>query len=206
VLAAFLYGLDTVEQCIKDPLIFKMMQKGIFEEIIPSMDGDNAELVRYANDVLERFANPYIRHLLLSISLNSVSKFKTRVLPSLAGFSSKTGKLPQTLVFSLAALIAFYKGGNLNGRVLTGGRNGEPYSIEDDEEVVKRFAALYAEGGEAAWASLALQAGKIAHGVLSSADWWGEDLTARAGLEDAVAANLEAIWKQGIKSVIEGLV
>jgi tagaturonate reductase len=200
VLAAFLYGLDTVEQCVKDPLISKMMRKAIFGEIIPSMSGDGAELERYANDVLERFANPYIRHELLSISLNSVSKFKTRVLPSITGYLAGTGKLPPVLVFSLAALIAFYNGGNARGRILTGNKGGKPYSIEDDEEIVKRFAALYAEGGEAA------RAKDIARAVLSSADWWGEDLNRYAGLTEAVAANLEAIWTQGIKGVIEGLV
>lgn len=78
VLAAYQTGLNTVEECIKSDLIFPMMKRGLFEEIIPSMDGDKAQLEEYANDVLTRFANPFIVHLLLSISLNSVSKFKTR--------------------------------------------------------------------------------------------------------------------------------
>jgi tagaturonate reductase len=202
VLAAYLYGLDTVEQCVKDPLISKMMRKGIFEEIIPSMEGSAAELTQYANDVLERFANPYIKHLLLSISLNSVSKFKTRVLPSLTGSLAKTGRLPPVLVFSLAALIAFYKGGGLAGRELRGSRNGIPYPIQDDEDVLKRFAALYAgaEGDGAAAAQ------RISRAVLGSAEWWGEDLLAYPGLLEAVSAYLAAIWRSGIKNVIEGLV
>ncbi|MDR2743151.1 MAG: tagaturonate reductase [Treponema sp.] len=201
VLAAYLYGLDTVEQCIKDPLIVKMMRQAIFEEIIPSMEGDAAELIQYANDVLERFANPYIKHLLLSIALNSVSKFKTRVLPSLTGYIAKIGKPPAALSFSLAALIAFYQGANPAGREMTGNRNGAAYTIQDDEEVLKRFAALYSgtEGdGE--------RARKITRAVLGSLDWWGEDLRAYPGLEDAVSAGLAAIWSSGIKSAIEGLV
>jgi tagaturonate reductase len=100
VLTAYLYGLDTVEGCIKDTLIFSMMKKGIFKEIIPSMDGDAAQLTQYANDVLERFANPYIKHLLLSISLNSVSKFKIRVLPSLTGYLKKRNAAPGNRLFS----------------------------------------------------------------------------------------------------------
>jgi tagaturonate reductase len=217
VLAAYLYGLDTVEQCVKDPLIFKMMKKGIFDEIIPSMENGNdngdgangggddgrAELVQYAGDVLERFANPYIRHLLLSISLNSVSKFKTRVLPSLTGYIAKTGKLPPVLTFSLAALIAFYQGGNLQGRELTGSRNGAAYPIQDDEAVLKGFASLYAEAADETETA---KAERIAHAALGAAEWWGEDLTCYAGLENAVAAFLAAIWRQGIKSVIAGLV
>ncbi|MFP3089721.1 tagaturonate reductase [Treponema sp. TIM-1] len=202
VLAAYLYGLDTVEQCIKDPLIIKMMKKGIFDEIIPSMDGNTAELTQYAHDVLERFANPYIKHLILSISLNSVSKFKTRVLPSLTGYLAKTGKLPPVLVFSLAALIAFYNGDSLAGRELRGSRNGSAYPIQDDEDILKCFAALYAEtqGDDAA------RAQKITRVVLGSTDWWGEDLLAHAGLADAVSACLTTIWRSGIKQAIEGVV
>ena len=201
VLAAYLYGLDTVEQCVKDPLMSKMMRRAIFGEIIPSMEGDAAELTRYADAVLERFANPYIKHLLLSIALNSVSKFSTRVLPSLTGCIAKTGKPPPALSFSLAALIAFYQGTNPAGREMTGSRNGAAYPIQDDEDVLKRFAALYREtesGGE--------RARKITRAVLGSADWWGEDLCAYPGLEDAVAGYLGAVWSCGIKRVIEGLV
>ncbi|MDR2738648.1 MAG: tagaturonate reductase, partial [Treponema sp.] len=200
VLAAYLYGLDTVEQCVNDPLINKMMRQVIFGEIIPSMEGDTAELTQYANDVLERFANPYIKHLILSITLNSVSKFKTRVLPSLTGYIAKKGKPPAALSFSLAALIAFYQGVNPAGREMTGSRNGAAYTIQDDEEVLRRFSALYdgTEGdGE--------RARKISRAVLGSVDWWGEDLRAYPGLEDAVSAGLAAIWSSGIKSVIEGL-
>jgi tagaturonate reductase len=201
VLAAYLYGLDTVEQCIKDPLIIKMMKRIIFEEIIPSMEGSAAELTQYAEDVLERFANPYIKHLILSIALNSVSKFKTRILPSLTGYIAKTGKPPAALSFSLAALIAFYQGVNPAGRELTGSRNGAAYTIQDDEEVVKRFAALYDEtNGDAAE-----KARKIARAVLSSSDWWGEDLCVYPGLEGAVSAYLAAIWSSGVKGVIEEL-
>jgi tagaturonate reductase len=202
ILAAYLYGLDTVEQCVKDPLIIKLMKQAIFGEIIPSMEGNRAELTQYANEVLERFANPYIKHLLLSISLNSVSKFKTRVLPSLTGYIAKTGKVPAALSFSLAALIAFYQGTNPAGREMTGRRNGAAYSIQDDEDVLKCFAALYRETG----GDDGERARKITRAVLGSLDWWGEDLCAYAGLEDAVTAYLAAIWSSGIKSVIEGLV
>jgi tagaturonate reductase len=191
-LAAFLYGLDTVEACCKDSTVSAFMKKGIFEEIIPSMDGDTDQLTAYANNVLERFANPYIKHLLLSITLNSVSKFKTRVLPSIKGFLHKKGELPLRLVFSLSALIAFYEGKFVDGELI-GARNGESYSIKDDEDVLKRFAALYQED------TTPNKARTIAQAVLSSADWWGEDLAAVPGLVDAVAANLAGIWKNGIR-------
>jgi tagaturonate reductase len=210
VLAAFLYGLDTVEQCIKDPVVSAFMRKAIFDEIIPSMadstGGETEELTAFARDVLERFANPYIRHLLLSISLNSVSKFKTRVLPSLTGYIKKRGTFPDALVFSLAALIAFYDGGGNAEGGLTGKRGDEAYPIKDDEAVLKRFAALYADAVKSGDGAQEVAARKVAHGVLASADWWGEDLTLYAGLEDALAAHLAIIRKDGMKSAIKRVI
>ncbi|MDR1747598.1 MAG: tagaturonate reductase [Spirochaetaceae bacterium] len=206
--AAFLYGLNTVEECIKDDLIFSFMKKGIFEEIIPSMDGSADELRRYANDVLERFANPYIKHMLLSITLNSVSKYKTRVLPSLTGYIKKEKKLPPVLTFSLAALTAFYNGTEIANAEMTGNRDGSAYPIKDDLPVLECFADLYKEAGavSAEPEGAANAAKKLARAVLSAADWWGEDLTAYAGLESAAAANLKTIWSSGVKAAIENAV
>jgi len=192
--AAFLSGLDTVEDCMKDKTVRAFLDMGLFEEIIPSMDGDVEALKKYAGDVFERFANPWIRHLLLSITLNSVSKFKTRDLPSLTGYMSKKGKVPPALAFSVAALIAFYESaeagkGPANAE-LTGSRAGAPYAIKDDLAVLERFDALYAVKDADAQA----RAARIAREVLSDAAWWGEDLTARPGLEAAVRDGLAAIW------------
>ena len=201
VLAAYQTGLNTVEECIKSPLVFPMMKRGLFEEIIPSMDGDKKQLEEYAGDVLERFANPYIVHLLLSISLNSVSKFKTRDLPSLLGYVKKEGKLPVVLPFSLAALISFYEGTEYEGTALVGNRNGEKYLINDSPEVLEKFASLY----KASYKDNKEKAEKIAKAVLSETSWWGEDLTAVAGLEAVVAKHLENIWTNGMTKAIESL-
>ena len=201
VLAAYQTGLNTVEECIKSPLIFPMMKRGLFEEIIPSMDGDKKQLEEYAADVLERFANPYIVHLLLSISLNSVSKFKTRDLPSLLGYIRKEGKLPTVLPFSLAALISFYEGTEYEGTSLIGNRNGEKYLINDSPEVLDKFASLY----KAQYKDTKEKAEKIANAVLSESSWWGEDLTAVEGLESTIAKHLENIWTNGMTKAIESL-
>ncbi len=201
VLAAYQTGLNTVEECIKSPLVFPMMKRGLFEEIIPSMEGDKKQLEEYAGDVLERFANPYIVHLLLSISLNSVSKFKTRDLPSLLGYIKKEGKLPVVLPFSLAALISFYEGTEYEGTALIGNRNGEKYLINDSPEVLEKFAALY----KAQYSDNKEKAEKIAHAVLSESAWWGEDLTAIEGLESVIAGHLENIWTNGMTKAIESL-
>lgn len=109
VLAAHLAGLETVKEAMDDELVFSFMKQGIFEEIIPTLDLPKSELEQFANDVIERFQNPFIKHYLLSIALNSVSKYKVRVLPSVLQYIKDKNSEPKRLVFSLAALIAFYR-------------------------------------------------------------------------------------------------
>ena len=107
VLGAHLYGLETVGECLKDEKVSGLLKKCIFQEIIPTI-GDTEDNRRFGEAVLERFSNPFIKHLLLSIALNSVSKFKARVLPTILEYKEQFGDYPQGLSFSLAALIAFY--------------------------------------------------------------------------------------------------
>ena len=106
---ALLSGLDTVKSCMDDETMREHIRKCVFDEIIPTLDLPRDELVDYANNVLIRFSNPYIKHYLSSIALNSVSKFKVRVLPSILEYNKKFGKLPETLTFAFAKLIEFYR-------------------------------------------------------------------------------------------------
>ena len=109
VLAAHLAGIETVKEAMDDELVFNFMKTGVFDEIIPTLDLPKDELIQFANDVIERFQNPFIKHYLLSIALNSVSKYQVRVLPSVLEYIKENNKEPKCLVFSLAALIAFYR-------------------------------------------------------------------------------------------------
>ncbi len=111
---ALLSGLDTVKSCIDDPTMNAHLKKCIYEEIIPTLDLPKKELIEYADNVMTRFANPYIKHYLSSIALNSVSKFKVRVLPSILEYVKRFNKMPETLVFSFAKLIEFYRVGETN--------------------------------------------------------------------------------------------
>ena len=106
---ALLSGFDTVKSCIDDEKMCAHVRACVFDEIIPTLDLPKDELVKYAEGVIERFANPYIKHYLSSIALNSVSKFKVRVLPSILEYIKRYNKMPSTLIFSFAKLIDFYK-------------------------------------------------------------------------------------------------
>ncbi len=106
---AMLEGFDTVKSCIDDERMCNHLRKCVFDEICPTLDLPKDELLAYANSVVERFGNPYIKHYLSAISLNSVSKFKVRVLPSILEYIKRYDKMPETLIFAFAKLIEFYK-------------------------------------------------------------------------------------------------
>jgi tagaturonate reductase len=190
VLGAYLAGKDTVKECLEDPVISAYMRKGIFEEIIPVLTLERKELESFAEEVLERFANPFIKHYLLSIALNSAAKYKARVLPTVLEYIDKFGKAPEALSWSLAALIAFYRGKEIRDRALIGIRNGEEYPIKDDEDVLLFFRDLWA-GPEAG------NPEAVCRRVLENRRLWDEDLTARPGLAEAVSRHLAAILDRG---------
>jgi tagaturonate reductase len=194
VLAAFLTGMDTVLEMMEDEVFAKLLHQAVFDEIMPTFNLDESEKARYAQAVLERFRNPFVRHELLSISLNSVSKWKVRVLPSLLDYQRLRGSLPPALVFSLAALILFYKGVGTSDRELRGTRNGKSYPVRDDLDVLSFF--------EKRWHAFSknhdLRA--LVAVVLANESLWGADLTTVPGLMDAVTANLQAMLVDGVRT------
>ncbi|MDE6864283.1 MAG: tagaturonate reductase, partial [Eubacterium sp.] len=108
VFPSMLCGIDTVKESLDDKELSEFLNTCLFEYILPTF-GETEENRQFANAVLERFANPYIKHLWQSISLNSVSKFTARVLPTMTDYVKKNNTLTKSLVFSLACLIAYYK-------------------------------------------------------------------------------------------------
>lgn len=104
-----LSGFDIVRDFVSDAEMEKFLRRCVFSEIIPTLDGDRAELSEYAENVIIRFSNPYIDHKLSAIKLNSVSKFRYRVLPSIISYREKFGAYPKALVFGFSKLIEYYK-------------------------------------------------------------------------------------------------
>lgn len=191
VLAAYLAGKETVGECMEDPQISEYLRRGLHEEIIPTLDLPREDLESFAAAVLERFANPFVRHELLSIALNSTSKFKARVLPSIREFQRRTEALPPRLTFSLAALIAFYRGTEIRGGALVGHRGGEEYLIRDDAHALERFQQVWTEFQRTG------DAERLTRTVLADGSLWGGDLNQLPGFTEAVAGHLRAILERG---------
>ena len=192
VLASYLAGNDIVLESMQDELIFNFMKKTIFEEVIPTLTLPKQDLIDFANAVITRFNNPYVKHALLSISLNSVSKWRARCMRSFLGYIEKEGKLPEHLTFSLAALMAFYTGTEIRDKALIGHRGEQEYNILDDAAVLEFFAANSSK-----------EPREFAHAVLSNEDFWGQDLSSLAGVEDAVASYLTEIRASGMRKAME---
>ena len=78
VLGAYLAGYDIVRDCMHNDTIREFMNKMLYEEVIPTLPLDKDDLMQFAAAVQDRFNNPFINHELMSISLNSTSKWKAR--------------------------------------------------------------------------------------------------------------------------------
>lgn len=200
VLAAYLYGLNTVGECLDDKIINTYMKKGIFDEIIPTLNLPEDELKQYAKDVIERFLNPFIKHYLLSISLNSVSKFKTRVLPSILEYVKRRDELPQVLTFSLAALFAFYKGDSISEGVLIGKRDGKEYKIMDDKTILSTFLDTWKS-----WDGTKEGLKLICTELLGKEDWWGSNLNDIPGFNENISNHLFNIVTSGMEKVLKDM-
>ena len=192
VLGAYLAGQDIVRDCMNDEVICGFMNKTIYDEIIPTLTLPEAELKEFAAAVTERFNNPFVDHALLSISLNSTSNWKARVMPSLKGYVEKFGKVPPCIAASLAFYIAFYTGKRLEDQAMIGVRGDNEYEIKDDRFVLEFFDAHKEE-----------EADVLAKHVLENQEFWGEDLTQIPGLLDMVAADLAKVRTQGAYEVMK---
>lgn len=199
-LAAYLAGFDFVGDCMADPSISNFMQRAVYDEIIPTLTLPKTELDLFAAAVFERFSNPFIQHSLLSITLNSVAKYKARILPTLEKYVALRGRLPRRLTFALAALIVFYRGTRIEDGSLVGHRDGKEYAIKDNLHILEKMAALWStfDGSVAAVGTLTDQ-------ILQQKEWWGDDLRQVPGLSAAVVKYTNAILAHGIDSAIADL-
>lgn len=180
---SILYGNETVKQSIDNEFTGDFVNKVIFDEINPTLDMDKTELQQFAEEVLDRFRNPFIKHQLSDIALNSISKFKVRVLPSLLKYVELNQKLPVYLTFSLACTIRFYEG-EWNGKALP---------IKDNQEIADAF--------KEAWSSNNSE--KVTKEILANTEFWDQDLNQVNGLTEAIILALNEIEANGIEKGFE---
>lgn len=185
---AYLYGKETVRESVEDPVLQDYLNHILFKEIIPTLTLSKEELDTFAAEVIERFKNPFIKHYLMSISLNSMSKYRTRVLPSLTTYLDTNKSLPKGLTLALAALIVFYKG-NVNGKII---------ETKDNPDILDLYAGLWADY-DGSLESLE----KIVTGVLAYESNWEGNLNHLPGLTDQVSDYAYRILEDGINTLFD---
>ncbi len=182
----YLAGLDTVKECCDDPVIGRFVKKVMFDELLETLDLPRVELTQFADAVLERFRNPFVKHFVTSIMLNSFPKFKTRDLPGLKIFLERKGVLPSGLVLGLAAIVTYYKGGK---------RGKDEIVLKDDPVIIELLNNLWADGSPI----------DVAKGVLGAEFIWGEDLNSIPGLTDRLADYIRMIQDKGMIETVKSI-
>ncbi|KAA5827995.1 tagaturonate reductase [Algibacter amylolyticus] len=177
---SILYGNKTVKQSVDNLFTGPFINHIVFNEIIDTLEMDKDELNSFADEIFDRFRNPFIIHNLSSIALNTVSKFAVRVLPSLLGYVNIHNRVPTHLTFAFASLIRFYKGT----------WQGETLPVQDSDEIVATFTKIWQLTDYT----------EIAKNVLSIEEYWGKDLTKVNHLTEAVALALKEIDVNGIEN------
>lgn len=195
VLAAIVSGKKIVREFMNDDLFRKFLSELLKEEVIETIDMDRDELFDFEKSVEDRFLNPYIDHRLLDISLNSISKYKVRCLVSLLDYYKKFNKLPKKLVFSLAALIRFYKINKVGENFVGIDDFGNEYTVKDDEILLNKFEKYWSES----------EISNVVKKVLADSDFWDMDLNEISGLKEEVLYYLNSIVTNGIVKTMECL-
>lgn len=185
---SWLSGVDIVRDACQHPVIGKFIHKVMFDELLPTLNLPKDELEQFANDVLERFQNPFVDHAVTSIMLNSFPKYETRDLPGLKVFLERKGTLPDGLVLGLAAIVTYYK-----GDVREDGKVAAP---QDSAENLNLLKELWSTGDTR----------KVAEGVLAATSIWNEDLNTIPGLTNKLESYLTAIQKKGMLNVVKEII
>ena len=189
VLGAYLAGFDIVRDCMHDETILGYMNKMLLQEVVPILPLDQDDCKKFAAAVEDRFNNPFVNHELMSISLNSTSKWRARNMPSFLEYIGKNGKLPTCLTMSFAAYIAFYSNDvqELTDKGLVCKRaKGNEYTVSDDRWVLEFYNEHKND-----------DVPTLVHAVMTNEQMWGQDLTKVPGFEEATAKNLTNIRENG---------
>lgn len=180
---AYLSGIDTVRESVTDPDVGKFVQGLVNDEIKPTIDLPKDQMDAFANSVIERFMNPFIRHELMSIALNSTTKFKTRLLQTYSDYRAKYGKSPKHILFSFASLCVFYKGK----------RGDEDIKLADDQKYLDFWKELWTKTDYT----------DIAKTALCQKDIWEQDLSADDDNVAVVAGYIKNIVENGERAALK---
>lgn len=184
---AYLAGLNDVGSTMQDEQLLNFVEQTIYQEIVPVLSLPKDELQSFAEAVINRFKNPFIVHQLLAISLNSMTKYRTRILPQLLTYQEKYQQLPSHLTFALAALIVFYRGK----------RGNESIPLQDDGWWLDLFAGVWSE-----YEQNKITLTQLVTNVLSQNQHWECELVAVPDLVTTLTSQIQIILDKGMRAAL----
>ena len=183
----YLIGHRLVKEIMGDETATQFISDLLQEEVSTTVPFSKVEVDKFIADVLDRFRNPALEHQLLSIALNSSTKFCTRLLPTLKDYLIENSTLPKRIVLAFAALIRFYKGTDLEGRTIP---------LKDNQVILKAFSEAWTAFEEKpSYSALTKQ-------ILGDTTIWQEDLNQLNGLTELTATYLENMEQNGLPSLL----
>ncbi len=178
-------GCETVMDAFKTPAVEKFINKMVREEVLPVIDEDQEELKKFAEKILERFYNPFLKHYLKDISLNSLSKWETRDFPTVKDNYTKKNKNAKLVTFSFAALLVLYSG-----------KAEVAFTANDTAEFVDLIQSSFNANNIKGWVE----------GIIKNKKIWKEDFAAIPFFIDEVTNNVELILSKGMKEAVSTII
>lgn len=176
-------GCSTVKEAFDTPLLNNFISSMVANEVIPTIDENPDELKQFADGILERFYNPYIKHYLKSIALNSLSKWEARNFPVVADYSRMNGELPSHQVMSFAALMSLYA-------------PGSGFTPDDNEAHLAVIKQAWAEGGTTEC---------VLRRILGGGVFVADFEAAAPGFTALAARYLDSIRENGMEKTLQSL-
>ncbi len=174
-------GVETVKEAFDNTQVEQFIKRMVEEEVLPAIGEDLEELRAFADKILERFYNPYLKHYLKDIALNSLSKWETRNWPTIVDNYTKRGKIASFTAFSFAALLVMYSG-----------KSEIAFEPRDVQDAVSLIQSTFDCNNISGWVSKILQDASI----------WREKLNTIPGFEEEVTRGVEAILNNGMKQAL----
>lgn len=191
----YLYGSDIVRKCMEDETLLKFINETLYGEIIPALDLPRGDMLSFAESIFDRLSNPFIDHMLTDITLNTISKWRARVLPTLLEYQQKFNKIPKCLAFGFASNIVFYNGTELKETALISHRDGKEYLVRDNRDYLEFYYARREDLPE-----------ELVKSVCKNMEMWGMDLTEIPGFEELVLSYVKDIKQAGMKNALAKLI
>ena len=206
----YLLGLETVADEMNHPAMSRFIELLMLDEIVPTVPDygipgmDKAAVLQFAHDVLDRFRNPHLDHLLLNISLQETAKMQARNVATIQRYYAQFNAVPTRMALGFATYLLFMKAvredkGQFFGEISVG-KGVVTYPIRDE-----RAAYFYGD-----WKVVkpkdAATISTFVKSVLSDLTLWQADLSTLPGFTDAVADYLRALLADGAGKTLEKLV